>query len=59
MLVEVVRDSLVVEGDRYGSTLLIDELNVFDEQQVIRRRDSKTANLSVTIITKINQLCPG
>ncbi len=59
LLVEVISNSLVVEGDRYGGTLLFDELHVFNEQQFVGGRDAESADLGVTIVTKIKQLRPG
>jgi len=53
LLVEVISDSLIIEGDRHGSTLLFDELHVFNEQQFIGGRDAEAADLGVTIVTKI------
>ena len=38
---------------------LFDELHILDEQQVITRCNTESANLSVSVVTKEQQLRPG
>lgn len=58
LLVKVVSDSRVVEGNRHRRALLFNELHVFNQQQIVSGRDAEAANLRITVVTEIQQLRP-
>ena len=58
LLVKIVSDRRIVEGDRHRRALLFDELHVFNQQQIIRGRNAEATDLRVTVVTEIQQLRP-
>ncbi|MCH7728981.1 MAG: hypothetical protein IH991_21235 [Planctomycetes bacterium] len=52
-------DRFIIERNMGPGADLFDNLNVFNEQQVVARRDAEPADLGVSIITQEQQLRPG
>ena len=52
LLVEVVGDGLVIEGDMRPGADLLDESNILNQQQVVAGGNAEAADLGVTVITQ-------
>src|SRR5687768_4603289 len=57
--VEEVSHRLVVEAYRDFRARLVDQAEIFDEQQIVLARDAKSADLGVAQVTQVQQLRPG
>ena len=53
--IEEIGNRLVVEGNMHAVAILFDELHVFDEQQIIARRNSETADFRFAVVTQENE----
>jgi hypothetical protein len=59
LLVKEFRHGLIIQGDGDNGTDLANEHKVLHQQEVIGRRDSKSADFGVTQIPQEEKLGPG
>ena len=59
LFVKEIGNGRVAKCDCHGSAILFHELDVFDQGQVIRRRQPKATDFGIAPITKEQQLAPS
>ena len=57
LLVEEIGNAVVVELDGDDRADLFDQLNVFDEQQIVGVGDAESADFGGADVTQVQQLC--
>ena len=59
LLLKEIRHRLIFESHRHNRRHLRDQDQVFDQQQIVGRRDPEPANLGRTAVTQEDPLRPG